>query len=528
MAIPRATAGAVKTQRRKRRRRRHAWKDKHYRWVPDGNGDWRVQGYVVRHRHKPRRGHRRGPGKKPPRRPLAALPPPAGEVRPAGAYQGPFGPEQARRLLNRAGFGAVPGQAEQLASLGLVGAVHSLTRPSGSATLSGPAPVDDDGNPLAPADAWGHDHLWWLDRMIRTTQPLVERMALVFHDWFATSIEGVSKQQQMLDQSNLFRSACFGSFFDLFKAVTVDPAMLQWLNGNENRKSAPNENYAREMMELFSLGADRGAYSEDDIREQARALTGWRNDWSAELGNYNFRFDPKRHDAGVKTVFGRSGSWGWEDACRLCVEHPLHPSFFVEKLWSYFVPGPPPPATRDALLGTYVGSSWAIRPVLEAVLMSPELYEGPPMVKPPVVQLAAMLRALGRGIDTNAWVWLCEPAGQVLFRPPNVAGWDDARWLDTSRMRARWNLVDYALEEVSVDAWNGSYGTTETAEEALARALGSWGSPPLRAEHRAELLEFAQRAEKTIVASWQQGPYRAMRQNALLQLIGVCPETILQ
>ena len=109
------------------------------------------------------------------------------DPRPAGAYQGPFGVEQAMRLLNRAGFGPVPGQAEHLASLGLVGAVQSLTRPSGAATLTGPAPVDDEGNPIAPADVWGHDHLWWLDRMVRTDQPLVERMALVFHDWFATS-----------------------------------------------------------------------------------------------------------------------------------------------------------------------------------------------------------------------------------------------------------------------------------------------------------------------------------------------------
>jgi hypothetical protein len=529
MAIPRATESAAKPKRRKHRRRRHAWKDKHYRWVPDGQGDWRVQGYIVKHRHKPRRRHFRGPGKKPPRRPLAAAPPPpAGEVRPPGSYQGPFGAEQARRLLNRAGFGAVPGQAEQLATLGLVGAVHSLTRPSGGATLSGPSPVDDDDNPIAPADAWGHDHLWWLDRMVRSNQPLVERIALVFHDWFATSNEGVSKQQQMIDQSNLFRSSGLGSFHDLFRAVTIDPAMLQWLNGHENRKGAPNENYAREMMELFSLGADRGAYSEDDIREAARALTGWRSDWSAELGSHNFRFDPKRHDPGSKAIFGRGGNWGWEDACRLCVEHPLHATFFVDKLWSYFVAGPPPAATRDALVNTYVGSGWAIRPVLEAILLSPELYEGPPMVKPPVVQLAGMLRALGRGIDTYAWAWLCDPAGQVLFRPPNVAGWDDARWLDTSRMRARWNLVHYALDEIEVDAWDDSYSTTENAEEAVARALGSWGSPPLRDEHRAELLEFARRAEKTIVANWQKGPYRAMRQNALLQLVGVCPDTILQ
>ncbi|HEX8050486.1 MAG TPA: DUF1800 domain-containing protein, partial [Solirubrobacterales bacterium] len=438
------------------------------------------------------------------------------------------GPAQAVRLLQRAGFGPRPGQAEQFASLGLMGAVQSLTRPSGSAVLSGPSPRDDDGRPLAPAHAWGHDHLWWLDRMIRTNQPLVERMALIFHDWFATSNANVSKTQQMIDQSNLFRSRCFGSFLDLFKAVTIDPAMLQWLNGNENYKWAPNENYAREMMELFSLGADSGAYSEDDIREQARALTGWRNSWSSELGAYNFRFDPNRHDYGNKTVFGQTGDWGWEDACRLCVEHPLHPSFFVGKLWGYFVPQPPSSTRRDELIATYRGSGWQIRPVLEAILTSPEFYESPPMVKPPVVQLAGMLRALGRHVDTEAWIWTCEEAGQRLFLPPNVSGWDDSRWLDTSRMRARWHFVTYALEGISVDPWDDSYSETETVEEALDRALASWGWPALREEHRAELLDLARRTEGLAVADWQLGPFRAMRQNALLQLIGVSPDVILQ
>jgi hypothetical protein len=529
MAIPQATASAQRPKRRRRRRKR-VWKDKHFRWIPDGNGDWRVQAYIVRHKRKPRRGHKRGPGPKPARTAQAPAPVPGGnpDPRPAGAYQGPFGREQATRLLNRAGFGGTPGQAEQLASLGLVRAVESLTRPVGTARLSGPPPVDDDGLPIAPADAWGHDHLWWLDRMVRGDQPLVERMALVFHDWFATSAAGVSTQQQMIDQSNLLRSACFGSFLDLFKAVTIDPAMLQWLNGNQNTKWAPNENYAREMMELFSLGADRGAYTEEDIREAARALTGWRNDWSSELGAHNFRFDSKRHDSGTKTFFGQVGAWGWEDACRLCVEHPLHPSFFVEKLWSYFIAEPPSEAVRERLIETYRGSGWAVRPVLEEILLSPELYLGPPMVKPPVVHLAGMLRSLGRGVDTEAWVWLCEPAGQVLFWPPNVSGWDDRRWLDTSRMRARWNIVNYALHGVSVDAWNEPYSTTETAEEGLERALASWGMPALRPEHRDELVTFARRAELLAVAEWQQGPYRAMRQNALLQLIGISPDLILQ
>jgi uncharacterized protein DUF1800 len=503
------------------------------------------------HKHKHRHGHKRRKHKKRkhPRpkhhNPLAPVPapaappapadggapsppPPSGESRPPGTYAGTFGIPQAARLLTRAGFGPAPGQAAALASLGMVGAVQSLTRPSGAAALSGPAPTDDDGEPLAPADIWGHDHLWWLDRMVRTDQPLVERMALVFHDWFATS-ESSASAQQMIDQSNLFRSACFGSFLDLFKAVTVDPAMLQWLNGAENVKGAPNENYAREMMELFSLGADRGAYTEDDIREQARALTGWTYDWSSSVGTYDFRFEARRHDNGVKTVFGKAGNWGWEDACRLCVENPYHPSFFVEKLWSYFVGAPPTAATRERLISTYLSSGLGIRPVLEEILTSSEFYEGPPMVKPPVVHLASMLRAVRRPIDTTAWVWLCSEAGQQLFWPPNVAGWDDTRWLDTSRMRARWNIVDFVLDGISVDnPWEDPYSTTETAEEALNRALASWNWPELRAEHQAELLAFSQRAEALITASWERRPYRALRQNALLQLIGVSPDLFLQ
>ena len=148
----------------------------------------------------------------------------------------------------------------------------------------------------------------------------------------------------------------FGSFDDLFLAVTTNPAMLLFLNGTSNNKWDPNENYAREMMELFSLGADRGAYTEDDVREMARTLTGWRNDWSEELGSYNFRFDPTYHDTGEKTVFGQTGNWNYEDAVRLCVSHPLHASFFVTKLWGYFIPSAPSEATLASLQGLYNSS----------------------------------------------------------------------------------------------------------------------------------------------------------------------------
>ncbi len=448
--------------------------------------------------------------------------------RPFGAYSGHFGRLHATRLLNRAGFGPKPGQAERLAKMGLKDAVRSLTRPSGTAKLSGPEPVDEDGVPIAPADAYGHDHLWWLDRMIRTDQPLVERLALIFHDWFATSNEGVSQQQQMIDQSNLLRSHCFGSFLELLKKVTSDPAMLQWLDGGNNTKHEPNENYSREMMELFTLGADRGAYTETDIREQARALTGWNYDYSDELGTHNFRFEAKRHDAGIKVVFGHSGNWDWEDACRLCVENPLHSSFFVAKLWSYFVPTAPSTKTLSSLISIYKKNDWRIRPVVEAILMHPDLYLGAPMVKPPVVYLAAMLRALGRGVDTDNWYWLSYEMGQQLYWPPNVSGWDDSRWLDTSTMRARWVTTTYALEGFDADPWDDSYATTESVEEAINSALATWGWPALRAEHQGELIDLAKRIEALIMADWQRAPYLAMRQNALHQLIAISPDLLLQ
>src|SRR4051812_47777762 len=158
----------------------------------------------------------------PPPRPLPKPQDPAApkSAQSFGVYSGPFGRVQAKRLLDRAGFGPKQGQALSLAGLGLQGAVHSLTRPSGSASLSGPAPVDGDGLPIAPTDSWGHDHLWWLDRMIRSDQQLVERMALVLHDWFASSNDKVDDSQLMMNQSDLFRNGCFGSFRTLLENVT--------------------------------------------------------------------------------------------------------------------------------------------------------------------------------------------------------------------------------------------------------------------------------------------------------------------
>jgi hypothetical protein len=431
----------------------------------------------------------------------------------------PMTARQAERLLWRAGFGPKPGDVARVAAMGLDAAIAELVHPVGEATLVGPAPQDGDGGALQPYDLYGHDHLWWLDRMVRSSQPLVERMALVWHDWFACNRDAV-QVDLMLGQNALFRRSALGSFANLLRDVTVDPAMLTFLNGIDNRKGSPNENYAREVMELFTLGADRGAYTEADIRQAAKALTGWRADYVDDVGLTNFRFDTTRHDTTTKTIFGKSGNYSWQDVCNLCLENPLHPSFFVTKLWSYFVPVAPDGPTQATLQAAYVNSGYQVAPVLELIFRHPAFLDGPAMVKPPVVANAGLLRALGRPIDTDEWVWMSGETGQTLFQPPNVSGWDDTRWMDTSTWRGRWHVTGVALapSQVKTSAPN-TYSDTEDGATAVAAALAAVGNPALSAETAANLKAFADGALPLMMNATQKRTYRAMRQNALRLLI---------
>ena len=437
------------------------------------------------------------------------------------AFAGSFDAAQAERLLWRAGFGPRKGEAEALAKLGLDGAVHKLTTP-GREQFVGPAPRNDKGQPLAPYDAWGEDHVWWIDRMVRTSRPLVERMALVWHDWFATSDAGVDSQRLMLNQNQLFREQALGAFPDLLVRVTKDPAMLLWLDGTDNSKRSPNENYGREMLELFTLGAGRG-YTESDVRQNARALTGFRNDWKQGAGSVNFRYDPTAHDTGTKTIFHKRGAFMWKDSVRLAVSHPSHPSFFVNKLWGYFIPTPADAATQRALEHVYLAGGKRIKPVVAAILKHPALYTGPRMVKSPAVYNAGLLRRLGRGVDTTAYAWLGAMAGQRLFSPPNVAGWDDSRWLDTATWRGRWWIATYVLKPYALDP--GKAAQPFNAQQLVDGALDFWNRPPLGdATHRA-LLSFAQASLGDAAGvAWKRKQYAVMTQNALRQLIAISPE----
>ena len=440
---------------------------------------------------------------------------------PTAVYRGPFGEEQATRLLWRAGFGPRPGDPERLAKLGLEAAVASLTRPAGPARLIGKAAHDDKGNPLDPINVWGDDHCWWLDRMVRSDHQLIERMTLIWHSWFATS-ESASSAKLMIDQNWMMRRNALGNFHRLLLNVTVDPAMLLWLNGNTNAKGYPNENYGREMLELFTLGQGRG-YSEEDVVQNSRAVTGWTNNWSQTKGPVDFHFDPQLHDYGIKKIFGHVGRWNWRDSARLAVTHESHPSFFVNKLWGYFVGAELPARTGRELERAYVSSGFEIGPIVEAILMHPLFYEGPRLVTPPVVWTAGLLRASRQAITTTSWAWVASLTGQVLFQPPNVSGWDYAQWLDTSRWAGRLEAVNTAINK-PLQGKTYPYGIRENNTEAYEHALDFWGGIPLSDLARDHLLDLGRRISHGQTQKWEQVEFRQLRQNALRNLIPMTPD----
>ena len=283
-------------------------------------------------------------------------------------------------------------------------------------------PHDEKGRPLAPFDAWGHDHVWWLDRMVRTSRPLVERMTLIWHDWFATSNNGVGSQRLMLNQNQLFRGHAPRLVPDLLLDVTKDPAMLLWLNGSDNSKGAPNENYAREMMELFTLGAGPRLHGARRPRAGACAHR-LPERLERERGASTSASTHERHDAGAKTIFRQRGPLrleGLVPPLRHTSDHPRSSSRSSGATSSPTRPGPRDAARARAALRR---DGYEVRPVVAAILHHPPSTTGRGMVKPPVVYNAGLLRRIGRGIDTDRLGVARLDGGQQLFiRPTSPAG----------------------------------------------------------------------------------------------------------
>jgi len=343
-------------------------------------------------------------------------------------------------LYRRAGFGAP--WAELQAALA-DGPEKTLDR-----VLAGTPETDDftrtsefmaSERSMPPGAPGARLAAWWLNRMLKTGHPLREKLTLFWHNHFATSNAKVQNARFMLGQYRLMHRHALGSFAELLVEMGTDPAMLVWLDARESTKGKPNENYARELMELFSLGI--GNYTEKDIREAARAFTGY------EVKDGKGTFNPRQHDATEKTVIGRTGKFKGEDVARLCLDQPACPRFVVRKLYRFLVSeaDAPGPELIDPLAEQYRASGFDTGKLVSTMLrsnlfFSPAAYRA--RIKSPVDFACGIVRGLEGSVGTLPLASSLESLGQVLFAPPSVKGWDGGpAWLNAQTLLFRNNLA---------------------------------------------------------------------------------------
>ncbi|OHV32416.1 MULTISPECIES: DUF1800 domain-containing protein [Pseudofrankia] len=435
-------------------------------------------------------------------------------------------------LYRRAGFGASPAQLDAAVAGGYDAAVEALlgagARPGAGADPE-PPPTFAPLPRLAGADGQTRSTYaqmvreqgteltgWWVRRMVATADPFTEKLTFFWHGHFATSITKVRVAAAMLAQNEIFRHSGTGPFDALTLAVARDPAMLAWLDAGQNRKEHPNENFARELMELFTLGI--GNYTETDVREAARAFTGWRVDASRT----GFQLAAKQHDDGTKTVLGRTGNLGGEDVVALVTHQPASPRWVCSRLFSRFAAPVAPDANpaADAMLAAY-GSTLDIGAAAAAMLRSPAfLATRGKLVAQPVEYVVTTLRALGLRVTPTASgsagaatgaaagggagsaagggagsaagggagvaagsgalpqrVVLAALAGlgQVPFQPPSVGGWpENAAWLTTAstQVRTRFATAAAAAANLAVIADEPAAGRPDAVAHLLS--LDGW------------------------------------------------------
>jgi uncharacterized protein (DUF1800 family) len=278
----------------------------------------------------------------------------------------------------------------------------------------------------------------WLTRMATGPRPFQEKLTLFWHGHFATSAVKVRDAYYMWLQIDTFRRKGSGNWLDLLEATATDPAMLIWLDQAQSRRQHPNENFARECMELFALG--EGHYTEKDVTEAARAMTGW----SMDRFNQEYVYRPRIHDDGIKTVLGKTGNLDGRDVLETIVAQPQAARFITGKLWKFFASENPDPKLIDALADEFRGNGNNFAPFLRALFSSEEFYSDAVMrtqVKSPVQWLVGTVRLLQRDLPPPlVATQMIKTLGQDLLLPPNVKGWDGGlSWITTNTLLARYN-----------------------------------------------------------------------------------------
>jgi uncharacterized protein (DUF1800 family) len=280
--------------------------------------------------------------------------------------------------------------------------------------------------------------VWWSNRMLTTNRPLEEKLTLFWHGHFATGDAKVRDYRMMLRQNQMLRAHASGGLRDLLVGILEDPAMLVYLDNGENVKQHPNENFGRELLELFTMGVSQ--YTERDVREAARAFTGWTNDVLA------FRFDADRHDFGDKAFLGRNGAFNGEDIIDTILAQPVTAEFVAARIYRYFVREEISASVKADLGRSFRSSGYQIKPLLKRVFLSKDFYSSPSVatqIKSPVVLVVSTYKKMGlRELPTVPdFGRLTGALGQVLFDPPNVAGWAGGRtWITPATLLQRGNL----------------------------------------------------------------------------------------
>ncbi len=372
-------------------------------------------------------------------------------------------------LLRRAGFGASPTEMDQYRKLGLTATVDRLVdyeKVDNSALENRLKQYNLDPNKRADIERW------WLLRMIYTARPLEEKMTLFWHGLLTSAITKVGRAEPMFVQNQFLRSYALASFPDILKGISKDPAMMVWLDLETNKKGHPNENYARELMELFSMGV--GNYTEQDVRESARAFTGWvvrRQRLGAQQFRFESAFNPRQHDDGVKTFLGHTGNFNGDDIVDIIVQQPATARFIVKKLFGFFVYPDPTDDVLRPFVDVFTTSKYSIKAVMRAILTSdvfysPRAYRA--LVKSPADLVAGTLRTLGAETNGAGLPNLLVQMGQELFNPPNVAGWPGGpAWLTSGTWLARLNFVNRVVASL------GAATTDQTARALGGRPVAS-------------------------------------------------------
>jgi uncharacterized protein (DUF1800 family) len=446
--------------------------------------------------------------------------------------QAPWDIRKVGHLYRRASFGATSSDLEDGLKAGPNRSVDRLLK-GGSPRKAFEEQSAEMAQSIARANNGQLARAWWLYRMLQSPHPLREKLTLFWHNHFATSNAKVNHAGFMLGQYELMNRHALGSFRALLQEMSTDPAMMVWLDTSVSKKGMPNENYARELIELFSLGI--GHYTEKDVREAARAFTGW------EIQQAKGVFNPARHDDGDKTVLGQKGKWTGAEIVRICLEQRSTPYFITGKLYRFLI-SETVPATSELLepLATqFRKSDYDFGALVETMLRS-NLFFSPAVyrtrVKSPVDFALGIVRSLEARSGTTTLAAALEGLGQSLFYPPSVKGWDGGpAWLNGQTLLFRQNL---ALTLSSSEDTDPHDGVRRPAPFLLAQKHGKRTDAELvdfflrlflqddvSPDSRARLLQYQEYAHKLATpVYWTEQDAVEHRVRALCHLVLTLPE----